>query len=398
MIPRRRISIRSDDLTEWIKTVCGKRHSPEDDVSEFERAFADYLGSNFARATASGRDALELAFDAVGAVSGDEVIIPAYTLGELLPMIQAKGLKPVTADIEQDTFNIGVKSIKKRINKRTKVICATHLMGAPCDIVSVCNLADRHGIAVIEDCAHALGASVAGRKVGTFGSAAIFSLEVNKAVPTYGGGMLTTNNETIAASVSSALDRRDYSEIPALRKAVFTWAEELVIRSPLYGPLAKLLFSDKISAYFERFYRGAHDHVRTEKVAYSGFQARIGLRRLAELDNRNELMNKRWKMLASELPKAFSVQKREKVGYPAFYNFVALSSLDTSELRHKAAHAGADIGIRSEIMDNCASLLNTDDCPVGDRVFRQAVLLPFYEGLSEKRLRRLISILYELSE
>ncbi len=396
MIPRRRLPIHSDDLGEWMKTIGGK-HS-DDDVSKFECAFADYLGCRFARATASGRDALELALDALGTVPGDEVIIPAYTLGELLPLIQAKGMKPVPADIEQDTFNMDVRAIEKRIHARTKIICATHLMGVPCDIVTICKLAHRHGIAVIEDCAHALGASVSGQKVGTFGDAAIFSLEVNKAVPTYGGGMLTTNDETLAASVSSVLDSRRHSEIPALRKALFTWAEEMVVRSPLYGPLAKLLFSERMSVHFERFYRGAHDQVRTDKVAYSDFQARIGLRRLAELDKRNERMNRCWKRLASNLPKAFSAQERERMGDPAFYNFVALSSVDTTALRHQAVQAGIDIGVGSEIMDDCARLSSVHDCPVAAKVFKQAVLLPLYEGLSERRFNYLISLLRELSE
>ncbi len=398
MIPRRRLPIRSEDLTEWFRTLCMIYHQSEDDVPKFERAFADYLGCEFARATTSGRDALELALDAVGTVPGDEVIIPAYTLGELLPLMQSKGLTLIPADIEQDTFNIDIKSIENRINERTKVICATHLMGTPCDIANICVLADHRGIAVIEDCAHALGASVSGQKVGTFGTAAIFSLEVNKAVPTYGGGMFVTNDRKIAASVASALHKRHRSELPALRKALFSWLEELVVRSPLYAPLAKLLFSEKAAKHFEKFYRSAHDQVRTEKIAYSSYQARIGLKRLRALDSRNARLNKSWAELAKELPEGFAAQNRERVGLPAFYNFIALSDMDTTVLRHRAAHLGVDIGIKTEIMDDCASILKANDCPVSASVFERAVLLPLYEGLSEKKFKQLVSVLHELSK
>ena len=120
MIPRRRLPICSDDLTEWFRAIRSAFQS-EDDVPTFERAFAEYLGCEFARATTSGRDALELAIYAIGAVSGDEVIIPAYALGELLPLMQSKGLRMIPADIEHDTFNIDVKSVENRINERTKI-------------------------------------------------------------------------------------------------------------------------------------------------------------------------------------------------------------------------------------------------------------------------------------
>ncbi len=376
MIPRRRLPIRSEDLTEWFRTLCMIYHQSEDDVPKFERAFADYLGCEFARATTSGRDALELALDAVGTVPGDEVIIPAYTLGELLPLMQSKGLTLIPADIEQDTFNIDIKSIENRINERTKVICATHLMGTPCDIANICVLADHRGIAVIEDCAHALGASVSGQKVGTF----------------------VTNDRKIAASVASALHKRHRSELPALRKALFSWLEELVVRSPLYAPLAKLLFSEKAAKHFEKFYRSAHDQVRTEKIAYSSYQARIGLKRLRALDSRNARLNKSWAELAKELPEGFAAQNRERVGLPAFYNFIALSDMDTTVLRHRAAHLGVDIGIKTEIMDDCASILKANDCPVSASVFERAVLLPLYEGLSEKKFKQLVSVLHELSK
>ena len=401
MIPRRRLPIRSDDLTEWLRALRSIFHQSEDDVSKFERAFADYIGCEFARATTSGRDALELALDAVGAVPGDEVIIPAYTLGELLPLMQSKGLTLIPADIEQDTFNIDIESIKNHINERTKVLCATHLMGAPCDIVNICALANHHGVAVIEDCAHGLGASVSGQKLGTFGAAAIFSLEVSKAVPTYGGGMFVTNDREMAASADSALllrwHGRRRSELSALRKALFSWMEELVVRSPLYAPLAKLLFSERAAKHFEKFYRGAHDQVRTEKIAYGNYQARIGLKRLRELDSRNARLNKSWAKLAMKLPEGFSAQNRERVGEPAFYNFVALANTDTAALRHRAARSGIDMGIRSEIMDDCAGMLKADDCPVAASVFDRAVLLPLYDGLSEKKFTWLVSVLNELS-
>ncbi|MCZ7584536.1 MAG: DegT/DnrJ/EryC1/StrS family aminotransferase [Deltaproteobacteria bacterium] len=120
------------------------------------------------------------------------MIVPAYTLAELLPLMRAHGLRPVAADIEPEGFNVDVKSVEAHITPNTKAILATHLFGAPCDIEALCALASARGLHVVEDCAHGLGATVNGRKAGTFGTAAFFSFEVNKALPTYGGGMVVT--------------------------------------------------------------------------------------------------------------------------------------------------------------------------------------------------------------
>ncbi len=387
MIPRRKVPVRSNDVIEWIKTLYVQA---EDDVTRFEHAFRNYLGCKFALTTASGRDALELALNAMDVRPEHEVIIPAYTLGELLPLINAT---VVPVDIEKETFNMDIKLIERKITPRTKVILATHLLGAPCDIVNICQIAQKHGIWVIEDCAHALGASVSGQKVGTFGHAAIFSLEVNKAISTYGGGILVTNDNMIAASVSNAISGRRRINSPALRKALFTWLEEMVIRSPLYAPLAKILFSEKMSKKFERFYRGAHHQVRTDKVAYSHYQARMGLKKLKDLDKRNERLNNRWHQLAKRLSQHLLPQNRHRMGHPAFYNFVCLYDKDISAFRRKVSHLGLDVGIGSEIMDDCARLLGATDCPVAASVYNRALLLPLYEDMTERDFDRLLSIL-----
>ncbi|KPA19562.1 DegT/DnrJ/EryC1/StrS aminotransferase [Candidatus Magnetomorum sp. HK-1] len=392
MIPRRKLSIHSNDFVEWLKALS---FQSGDDVSLFEHNLKKYLGCKYAITTASGRDAIELVLDALDISPEDEIIIPAYTLGELLPLINAK---LIPCDIEKDTFNIDIKQIEKKINAQTKAILATHLMGAPCDIINICKLAKEHGIWVIEDCAHALGASVLGQKVGTFGNASIFSLEVNKAIPTYGGGILVTNERSIATSVASKVSRRRKLESPALRKALFTWMEEMVIRSPFYALLAKILFSERISKKFERFYRNAHNRVRTDKVAYSNYQSRIGINRLAALDVRNKKLNERWNILASNLPNNFIPQNRKQIGIPAFYNFVCMYKKNINEFRRNASNLGLDVGIGSEIMDDCGSLLGATDCPNAAYLFERAILLPLYEDLSEKDFKRLISLLKSLSK
>lgn len=393
MIPRRRIPIEAADFAEWLRSLLKMGGSARDAVAVFEQAMTEYLGCRHARATCSGRDAIELALDGLGATDGDEIIVPAYTLGELMPLLQSRGLRPIPADIEADTFNINPDHVARRITSKTRVILATHLLGAPCDIERICALAGEHDIGVIEDCAHGLGASVGGKKVGTFGDAAIFSHEVNKAVPTYGGGMLVTNRHDIAQRAADELDARPESEWPTLKKTFSSWIEEGVIRSPFYPILVRILFSKLFAAAFEKFYRGSHDKLRKVKAQYTGFQARLGRRRLAKLDDRNARLNERWTALARALPDGFEMQVRDRVGTPAFYNFVALSPIDPAELRQRVMRYGVDIGIGSEVMDDTSKQLGFDDCPMAERVAGRAVLLPLYEGLSDRRFRKLVRAL-----
>jgi len=398
VIPRRRLYIHGRDFGQWLKAALARDdRQAQQDVAAFEEAFRSYLGCSFARATCSGRDSLELALQAVGVRAGDEIIVPAYTLGELMPVLQAKGYKPVPADVEGDTFNIDLRSIEEHITPRTRAVLALHLHGAPCDIEGICDLASRHDIRVVEDCAHAMGASVSGRKVGTFGDAGFFSLEINKALPTYGGGVVVVKDPRNAEVVTAALAKRRFTKWPALKKALSYWKEEAVVRSPLYGPLARVVFSPRLAPAFERLYRRGRTKLRA-KVAYSGFQARLGVMALQELDDRNERLNEQWQRLAAQLPEGLVAQKRDRIGEPAFYNFVALSErIPPGELRSALFRKGVDIGIGSEVMDDCGRLLGADDCPVATSIFNRAVVLPLYEGLGERRFSRLVRALHEVA-
>ncbi len=397
MIPRRRLAIGALDFREWFRAVTHPSQETGEDVARFEKAFVDYLGCTFARATSSGRDAIELSLQAVGCRPDDEIIVPAFTLGELMPLLKTRGYRPIPADIEEDTYNLDVEAVRRHITPRTRAILATHLLGAPCDIERICELARQHGIAVVEDCAHALGASVSGRKMGTFGDAAIFSFEVNKAVPTYGGGMVVIRDPDKAASVAEEIDGRPRSEKPAAKKARRTWIEECVIRSPAYAIMARILFSERFSAAFEKRYRGSHDRSRTVKYAYSGFQARLGVARLASLDQRHERLNRLWDEMASRLPQGFTAQKRDRVGRPAFYNMVVRSTISPRVVRRHAMSKGLDLGIGSEVMDDCGRMLGTEDCPVAARVAAQCVLVPLYEGISRRRFERVLAVLGNIS-
>lgn len=398
MIPRRRIPLEWADLADALRAAWVADGPAEGQVAAFESAFARAVGVPHAIATASGRDALGLILDGLGLGAGDELVIPAYTLGELVPLMRARDIVPVPADIDVGSLNMTAASVASRVGPRTRGVFVVHLLGVPCDIRGICRLADAHGLPVIEDCAHALGARVEGAAVGSFGRAALFSLEATKQVSAFGGGVMATSDPLLAADARARLAGRTRREWPAVRKMLLKWVEELAVRSPAYALAARVMFSPRSAGGFDRMYRQAHDRVRGKAGAFTAFQARLGLRKLARVASRQARLNAEWEAFAAMLPEFFSMQMRDDFGEPAFYNFVARFDGDIARLRAAAQRHGLDVGIGGEVMDDTAAMLGFSDCPGAATAAAQAVLIPLYEGMSPRRLRRTADILRRIAE
>jgi dTDP-4-amino-4,6-dideoxygalactose transaminase len=164
----------------------------------FEREFADFTGCKYAIALANGTVALELALYCLGIGSGDEVVVPSRTFIASASCVVMRGASPVVADVDRDSSNVTAETIERVLTSRTKAIVVVHLAGWSCEMDSILELARRHGIAVVEDCAQAHGTRYRGRAVGSFGDVAAFSFCQDKNMTTGGeGGMLLTNDARI---------------------------------------------------------------------------------------------------------------------------------------------------------------------------------------------------------
>ncbi|PIQ85251.1 MAG: hypothetical protein COV74_09855 [Candidatus Omnitrophica bacterium CG11_big_fil_rev_8_21_14_0_20_45_26] len=168
-------------------------------ITDFEEQMSTYCGTRFGVSCSSGTTALHLACLALGIGPGDEVIIPTFTLIVSANVVIACGAKPVLVDSDPDTWCIDPQKIEEKITSKTKAIMAVHMYGHPCAMDSIMMLAQKHGLKVIEDCAEAHGATYQGKKVGSFGDVGAFSFYGNKILTTGEGGMLLTNDKTIAA-------------------------------------------------------------------------------------------------------------------------------------------------------------------------------------------------------
>lgn len=176
-----------------------------DKVGQFETALSEQLGLLKPVAVNSGTSALQLALSIAQAGWGDEVILPAQTFVATGMVVLAAGAKPVFADIQPDTGNICPKSISEKITERTRAIIAVHWGGYPCDLDEINDLAERHNLVVIEDAAHALGASYKSKPIGSISRFTAFSFQAIKHLTTGDGGLLCCLDEQ---DYDKALSRR----------------------------------------------------------------------------------------------------------------------------------------------------------------------------------------------
>jgi perosamine synthetase len=166
-------------------------------VAELEERFAAFIGTKHAIAVSNGTVAEMCVFAGLGLGPGDEVITVGHTFNATVSAILYTGATPVFIDIERDTYVMDAKRIEAAITPRTRAICPVHLFGLPADMDMIVSIADRHGLAVVEDACQAHGAEFRGRKVGSFGHGT-FSLYGTKNMTTGEGGLITTDDDRLA--------------------------------------------------------------------------------------------------------------------------------------------------------------------------------------------------------
>jgi perosamine synthetase len=175
-------------------------------VAEFERLFAEFIGTPHAVASTSCTTALHLALAALGLGPGDEVIVPAFTWVSTANVVEYQGATPVFADIDLATFNLDPAAFEAAIGERTVGVIPVHLFGLCAEMAPILEIAERHGLWVLEDAACGFGASYRGASAGTLGVAGAFSFHPRKSITTGEGGMVTTADDALARKVAVLRD------------------------------------------------------------------------------------------------------------------------------------------------------------------------------------------------
>jgi len=197
VIPVARPDIGTDEIAAVTEVLHSGMLAGGRRVAELEERFAAFIGTKHAIAVSNGTVALMCLFEGLELGPGDEVITVGHTFNATVSSIMSTGATPVFVDIEPDTYVIDVGLIEAAITRRTRAICPVHLFGLPADMDAIVAIADRHGLAVVEDACQAHGAQFRGRRVGSFGHGA-FSLYGTKNMTTGEGGLITTDDDRLA--------------------------------------------------------------------------------------------------------------------------------------------------------------------------------------------------------
>lgn len=227
LLPYGHQSIDDADIQSVVKVLKGDWLTTGPVVNQFEKAVAEYVGAKDAVVVNSGTAALHAAAFAAGIGPGDEVIVTPMTFAASANCILYMGGRPVFADVSANTLNIDPAEIEKKITPHTKAIVAVDYTGQPCDFDAIRLIAEKHNLVVIEDAAHALGATYRGRKIGTLNELTTLSFHPVKHITTGEGGMIVTDSPDLAAQMRAFRSHGITGDFRQ-REEVGSWSYEMV--------------------------------------------------------------------------------------------------------------------------------------------------------------------------
>ncbi|MDE6981719.1 MAG: DegT/DnrJ/EryC1/StrS family aminotransferase [Lachnospiraceae bacterium] len=250
--------------TTWISSA-GKY------VTKFEEEYAKYMDCKEAISCCNGTVALHVPLIALGLKEGDEVIVPSMTYIATANAVKYCGAIPVFADCLKDTWNVDPEDIERKITSKTKGIIAVHLYGNPCDMDAIMNIAKKHNLFVVEDAAECHGALYDGKKVGTIGNVGTFSFFGNKIITTGEGGMIVTNDDSLARKMrilkgqGQDPDKR-YWFIEVGYNYRMTNIEAAIGLAQLEDIDAHIADRRKVAKWYMEELKGLEDYIQLQKV------------------------------------------------------------------------------------------------------------------------------------
>jgi dTDP-4-amino-4,6-dideoxygalactose transaminase len=366
-------------------------------LAEFEEAFARRAGGGRAIAASYGRMAFFYILQALQLPPGSEIVIPALTFWVVPALARAAGLKVVFADVDPQTFNIDPDSFERAITARTRAVVPTHLYGLPCDMDAILAIAHRHRLAVIEDCAHSLGATYRGQPVGTIGDAGFFSFQTLKPLNTYGGGMALVRDPALAERVSAIAANEPWPSEKRVMERLWKGRLQRIFIKPWVFSIS--LFP---ILWVASWIDASPDVFLWEKIRpldplppdyterYSNVQAAIGLASLERLDDWTERSREHARIMDQALGDLPGVTiPHVPSGRTHVYYQYCVYGPDRDELVVRCVRRGIDI--ETLHVDVCPELeLFADsriDAP-GARQASQAIQVPVYSRLTDEQTRR----------
>ena len=333
-------------------------------IHEFEQAWAAYCGMEHGVAVTNGSAALELAVWALDLDPGDEIIMPSFTIVSCALAATYNGAAPVLVDADPETWCMDVAQVEARITERTRAVMPVHIYGHPVDMDPVRELADRHGLAIIEDAAEAHGATYRGKRCGGLGDLSCFSFYANKIITTGEGGMVLTNDAALAQRARSGRN---------------------------------LCFRDD-----RRFWHTEAGH----NFRLTNVQAAIGLgqvERIDELVAAKRRMGARYTELLAGLPLQLPVEREWAENVYWMYGVVLTgeAGMDAAEFAARLAGRGVQTrpfftGMHEQPVFLERGLFAGESYPVAARIARMGLYLPSGLALTEEQQDAVVSAVREV--
>ncbi|MDQ3336734.1 MAG: DegT/DnrJ/EryC1/StrS aminotransferase family protein [Myxococcota bacterium] len=401
---RARFYARSTNYLGVARDALRRRIHEGDDVAAIERDFAALLGVKHAIAMPQARVGIYFTLKYLTATK-KKVILSPYTIHDVINMVICAGATPVFADIDRKTCNIDTNEVAKLIDDDTGAVMVTHLHGLACDIEGVAAVCRAKGVPLVEDTSQALGARVAGRRVGTFGDAGIFSFGMAKNVNCLYGGMVTTERDDLAASLRASLEGLPYQDAELLlKRAAFCLTGDVMTADVIF-PLStywifRFGYLNQIESLNKRW-RGEDAPTIKETIPESylrrmtPMQARLLKPQLANIDQLTQvrLGYARIYDQLSKIPEIITPPLRED-GSHIYLNY-AIQAPDRHALLRYLMQHGRDLTVQH--MGNNADYETYErwqrDCPNARATGTSVLLLPSYPGYGEREVQKNVALI-----
>ncbi|MDZ5606282.1 UDP-4-amino-4,6-dideoxy-N-acetyl-beta-L-altrosamine transaminase [Bacillus pseudomycoides] len=369
-LPYGKQSIDESDIQAVLNVLKSDFLTTGPTIKQFEEQVAAYVGAKYAVAFSNGTAALHGACFAAGISDGDEVITTPMTFAASANCVLYQGGVPVFADIKPDTYNIDPKSIKNKITTKTKAIIPVHFTGQPAELDEILKIAQEYNLTIIEDAAHALGATYKNKKIGSIGDMTMFSFHPVKHITTGEGGIITTNNKDY------------YQKLLQFRTHGITRDPDKLINN--HGPW-----------YYEMQFLG-YNYRMTD------IQAALGLSQLQKLDDFIAKRKQYVRIYQEEFKKfpELILPKQLNDVDSSWHLYVIrlnLSSLKVSRKDIFRALQKENIGVNVHYIPVHTQPLYKQMgymagiCPYAERLYEEFITLPLYSGMTEEDVKDVIT-------
>lgn len=354
-------------------------------VAQFERAFAEFIGSADAVAVPSGRGGFKLLFDGLNLEPGAEIICSAFGYPIVPFLVKSLGYDLKFVDCETTTLGMDPEKLAGEISDNTAAVIATHLYGVPCQIDRIAEISQSHSSALIEDCAHCYGAAVDGRNVGTFGDAGCFSFETSKVINTMGGGMVTVNNKELGASIRKTATAGTRNDLKWLFKRLAKTTFESLVTNPVLFNLgvyqALRLMPRGEEDRFASGYHGDEVSMSGKMGRYTNYQARLGLRGMQTVGDVVASRRANAERLIDQLGEKLRFQK--PAGDNVDSNFMLVTAMVDDLHKFSARLLRAGVDTKHLYMRDCSGMFEgAGDFPNAVAAEKEVLHIPAHPHLS----------------